>query len=1328
MFKLTTAICVFMTMFFAAATSPKTANLSNGYNFDFCIPIMQNEIKLDGKIDSQEWDNAGGLCTFFKWNGQIIPEEGIVYLGIDNKNLYVAIKTRIPINTDGADTSGLQTKSKKRDDRVWQDDAVHIAIRNQKNTLFHFAVNSKDVFYDAKDHNKSWNSNSFQSKSFSKGDWWIIEVSVSLEELELTEDNFYINIGRDWARSGASTITGGKSHLDLNDMLKLSWKADVPAIKMDKLVLTDSHEVKNNFSIYNTGSLPVNFSAAMVTPDKKTHKAIENRYSKSTTFETVLPTLPLQKYSTLVLKFSNDNNVLLSREIKLVNKSSTIVIPAIGEKILDGHSRFSINNFPGARKARLKLLTADWKGGAIDKVRISATSPDKNPFVFFMNKTADTNWTCLIDLPRASDGKWVFDIEYIDQHNKRIFYAQKALELDNINWIWADNKIGLSDKVIPPFTPLEVKDNTVKSILREHVMGPCGLWQQVQALGENILAEAIKLDLQIDGKQVKWQNESIKNIENTPSKVVFETISKTGTGIELKTISTFDYDGMMWVKMSLNSPNKTTVNRMTINIPMKAEQCDLMHVFADRIRSNPTGSIPKGQGEVWNSKSVPKRFLSGKRLIASEFIPYMWIGGAARGICWFADSGKYFTLEDSVPTIRLKRPDNNTVLAEIDLINKTVTLTGERNFEFGLQATPVKPQDRKALQLNGNVWIGKNVSGHQKGATNIFIANLSAVGVVCKWDKYPANHDYTLMKLLGQKAKTGEANQKDIDEATEKLIPYAKIFWTKYEKELGKQYRLYKQKNETTVDYGVRRTKADIKRYFKSLSVGDYRIYSDPRLARKDSPEFLCFKSEWHAPQSVSYPGAVRIYPAKSWINYLLWYYKKQMENGIVAVYLDDTFVLPGFNPDIGIGGINSDGVAEPQMGILAMRELIKRIAVMQHEVSPERNFIKVHHTDALIIPAFSFANLGFTWEDKYGAAEFQNRYPLDYIRAESTGIQCGLASFTLNGIYNRINYPKEGWPTEFKRLTRTKMALKLLHQIKSYSNNAADKAIMFNAEKVLFDFEAYSPDSTFVPYWENSSAVKLSDNENYKASYYIRQGEVLIIVSSITEVKDLKLKLNKEMLGLSPNAVVKDLLSNQYFKDDEFELLIPKREFTLIYCGPKEKAEKLVSADQRKILRSDAKIMKRIDSPGKMVFDLIGKWDAKPSWLKNPAEENKVIVTNDKGTYTFTSSNEDNSIIKSMTWVSYFTTPIALSSFKGFEMEYKTTNTAKLSINVTPRIANKYLIRTKDIITDSKWHKITKFFSEDENREITRLILHIQTQPGTTSTFEIRNFKLISK
>ncbi len=199
----------------AGKQAQNSSSQLENHAFEFCIPVMQNEITVDGKIGEKEWENAGVLCTFFNLKGKIMPNKGIVYLGTNGKKLFIAVKTQIPINADGENTSGLKAGIKEHDAAVWKDDAVEIIIRNAENSLFQFIVNSLDACYDAKNNNKNWTAVDVQSKSNCSDGWWTLEMIIPLKILELSKDSLYINICRDWSRFGTSTITGGNSYFDL---------------------------------------------------------------------------------------------------------------------------------------------------------------------------------------------------------------------------------------------------------------------------------------------------------------------------------------------------------------------------------------------------------------------------------------------------------------------------------------------------------------------------------------------------------------------------------------------------------------------------------------------------------------------------------------------------------------------------------------------------------------------------------------------------------------------------------------------------------------------------------------------------------------------------------------------------------------------------------------------------------------------------------------------------------------------------------------------------------------------------------------------------------
>ena len=176
--------------------------------------------------------------------------------------------------------------------------------------------------------------------------------------------------------------------------------------------------------------------------------------------------------------------------------------------------------------------------------------------------------------------------------------------------------------------------------------------------------------------------------------------------------------------------------------------------------------------------------------------------------------------------------------------------------------------------------------------------------------------------------------------------------------------------------------------------------YSDPTLTWEKDEAARYYASEWVS-RSTGYEGAVRTFLVPSSIDYVLWRCRQWTELGLRGLYFDDMFLMPCRNPDTSGGSF----------GILEMRELVKRAAVMQHQFGQEHRLLQIHMTNALLVPSFAFATSLLTWEDHYGEELFQNRFPIDYVRAESLGTQVGCEGIVLDGIKRKTGIGMErGW------------------------------------------------------------------------------------------------------------------------------------------------------------------------------------------------------------------------------------------------------------------------------------------------------------------------------
>ena len=60
------------------------------------------------------------------------------------------------------------------------------------------------------------------------------------------------------------------------------------------------------------------------------------------------------------------------------------------------------------------------------------------------------------------------------------------------------------------------------------------------------------------------------------------------------------------------------------------------------------GRIPAGEGKVWDSSTV-------RSLVAGRFVPYIYVGGPERGICFAADNDRDWVRSDGVPMMEIDR-------------------------------------------------------------------------------------------------------------------------------------------------------------------------------------------------------------------------------------------------------------------------------------------------------------------------------------------------------------------------------------------------------------------------------------------------------------------------------------------------------------------------------------------------------------------------------------------------------------------------------------------------------------------------------------------------
>ncbi|MGG5905502.1 hypothetical protein [Sphingobacterium daejeonense] len=241
---------------------------------------------------------------------------------------------------------------------------------------------------------------------------------------------------------------------------------------------------------------------------------------------------------------------------------------------------------------------------------------------------------------------------------------------------WQNNSIGINRNVPLPWTPLQVNkiNNSTVSVNcwgREYIFDPMSYVNQIKISGESILSEP--LSIYINNKPVKWSGISINIKESNKDKVVLETKADTkieGSPIIFNNLIEISYDGFVYFKSTVNSSK-------VLNLPVGLD-LSLSHNLTKYINRfyNPNSQTKVSWYSDYYSKS------------STDFIPYWWIGNNSKGLFMFVESPDNWKNYNSKSAIEFNGSSQEGAEVKLSINNK---LELNWNFEFGLQATPVKP-------------------------------------------------------------------------------------------------------------------------------------------------------------------------------------------------------------------------------------------------------------------------------------------------------------------------------------------------------------------------------------------------------------------------------------------------------------------------------------------------------------------------------------------------------------------------------------------------------------------------------------------------------------
>jgi hypothetical protein len=237
---------------------------------------------------------------------------------------------------------------------------------------------------------------------------------------------------------------------------------------------------------------------------------------------------------------------------------------------------------------------------------------------------------------------------------------------------WIGSTAGVSDEVLPPWTPVAASGNVVSVWGRTHKFGSLPFPTSIVTRETEVLAAPITLSGTVDGKPLAWTGPACQLAESKPS-VARLTVAADSEALRCEGTVGVEYDGMIRADFKLvPKAGKATIERLALEIPIHARFAKYFYFWPGR------------WGSAFNAGALPE---AGHR---GPFKPFVWLGDEWRGLGWFCQSEENFFNPKNDQVIEVERK-GDVVTLRVNVIAEPQTIDKPLEYTFGFQATPVKP-------------------------------------------------------------------------------------------------------------------------------------------------------------------------------------------------------------------------------------------------------------------------------------------------------------------------------------------------------------------------------------------------------------------------------------------------------------------------------------------------------------------------------------------------------------------------------------------------------------------------------------------------------------
>jgi len=626
--------------------------------------------------------------------------------------------------------------------------------------------------------------------------------------------------------------------------------------------------------------------------------------------------------------------------------------------------------------------------------------------------------------------------------------GRKSCEFVRKKFAWEHNKIGTSDRVIPPYAPLETEGAHIRPWGRDYTIGESGLPADIlvsrqpngRSPNQRLLAAPIRLVARMDGKDETVANASMKITSAKDHRVELEAAGDLG-GVRVTTNAFMEYDGWYQVKLDL-APAK----------PVRCEALDLVcdlwpgadTIYAQRRdgrNGSKFGAAPAGDGVVWHSGELPV-YHEGW----GSFVPIVFLGSGDMGLWWIAETDAGWVRDDKTFCVQVERYEKRMTL-RFRMMGRPTVLKGPRTIEFALLVSPVKP---KPSNWRAFAW---------------------------GWPEPHYAHDTCGYRYWGDSV---DAYALASDEEYRKLRQFI-LNPTQVNPEYSWYERLAKQvrAGKPIALYGsTRMTGMGMEEFdtFAGEWLGTNNVKPQPDNSFKGRPNYQNTVT-WTTPRQLT---ATTMNFVQSQVDCFIWYHKKLVQLAEVnGTWWDNSSIGLAYDLVPGKGRVY-------RWNVFLRRQLTKRLATMCWELGRPPLWIQNMHAD------FSWCQVGWHIEnDFYPAGIGQDL--LGMLTVDEFRSMCAIKGGIIPQLHSVVPGGTEN-PFDAQRVIRAGLGLCLLHDIGERGYPpwrpfvARQRGRLLGAmEKHVGFFTAHPNNFTLIPYWRQHT-IKTATPGIYASVYCNRE------------------------------------------------------------------------------------------------------------------------------------------------------------------------------------------------------------------------------------------------